>query len=371
MRIKVSTPSRVCLFGEHQDYLGLQVIAQAINIRFHAEIEPREDNIIDIKIGSRKFNENSGHVHSWVHHSVDISKEIVYENNRDYIKSSINVILKAGYEIKNGFNIIMVSDIPMGKGMCSSSTMIIALIKAILEGINSQDKDDVKKIAHLGYVAEVEEFNEPGGMMDHYTSAIGGLVNLKFPNNTTEVCPIDKVIPGKFILFDSLMEKDTTKVLATAKNPVVNGLKKLKDKGVNGIEDFLKAEELVKLLDELEDVEKKNILANIDNFKILNDAKELFKGDEFSDKKLGNLIRRHHNNLRDGLNISTKEIEEILNTAYENGALGGKINGSGGGGCCFVYAKEEDCEKILSAVEKLGYIGAVVAPDSGLRVDKN
>lgn len=369
MKIKVSTPSRVCLFGEHQDYLGLEVIAQAINIRFHAELEPREDSIINIKIGSRKFNENNGQVHSWVHHSVDLSKEIAYENNRDYIKSAINVLLKSGYEIKTGFDITMVSDIPMGKGMCSSSTMIIVLIKALLEGINASDKDDVKKIAHLGYVAEVEEFKEPGGMMDHYTSAIGGLVNLKFPKNTTEVYPIDKTIPGKFILFDSLMEKDTTRVLATAKNPVVNGLKKLKEKGINSIKDFLKDESLISLLDGLEDVEKKNILANIDNFKILNHAKALFKAENFSDEKLGTLIRRHHNNLRDGLNISTKEIEEILNTAYENGALGGKINGSGGGGCCFVYANEADCEKILAAVEKLGYIGAVVAPDLGLRVE--
>ena len=27
--ITVSTPSRICLFGEHQDYLGLEVIASA------------------------------------------------------------------------------------------------------------------------------------------------------------------------------------------------------------------------------------------------------------------------------------------------------------------------------------------------------
>ena len=30
--IKVATPSRICLFGEHQDYLGLEVIASAVNL---------------------------------------------------------------------------------------------------------------------------------------------------------------------------------------------------------------------------------------------------------------------------------------------------------------------------------------------------
>lgn len=33
-KICVSTPSRICLFGEHQDYLGLEVIASAIDMRF-------------------------------------------------------------------------------------------------------------------------------------------------------------------------------------------------------------------------------------------------------------------------------------------------------------------------------------------------
>ena len=28
--VKASVPSRICLFGEHQDYLGLEVIAAAI-----------------------------------------------------------------------------------------------------------------------------------------------------------------------------------------------------------------------------------------------------------------------------------------------------------------------------------------------------
>jgi galactokinase len=32
-RIKVSAPGRICLFGEHQDYLGLPVITAAIDLR--------------------------------------------------------------------------------------------------------------------------------------------------------------------------------------------------------------------------------------------------------------------------------------------------------------------------------------------------
>ena len=31
--MEISTPGRICLFGEHQDYLGLPVIAMAISLR--------------------------------------------------------------------------------------------------------------------------------------------------------------------------------------------------------------------------------------------------------------------------------------------------------------------------------------------------
>ncbi len=49
-KVYVSTPSRICLFGEHQDYLGLEVIASAIDLRFSAVISERTDQLIRIKI---------------------------------------------------------------------------------------------------------------------------------------------------------------------------------------------------------------------------------------------------------------------------------------------------------------------------------
>jgi len=55
-KVFVSTPSRICLFGEHQDYLGLEVIASAINLRFYAQATEREDSLIRIRIRDEKLN---------------------------------------------------------------------------------------------------------------------------------------------------------------------------------------------------------------------------------------------------------------------------------------------------------------------------
>ena len=36
--MEISTPGRICLFGEHQDYLGLPVLAMAISLRINIAI---------------------------------------------------------------------------------------------------------------------------------------------------------------------------------------------------------------------------------------------------------------------------------------------------------------------------------------------
>ena len=53
---RVSTPSRLCLFGEHQDYLGLEVIACAINLRFSATIHLNGTDVACIKIRDSKMD---------------------------------------------------------------------------------------------------------------------------------------------------------------------------------------------------------------------------------------------------------------------------------------------------------------------------
>lgn len=41
-KIKVIAPRRICLFGEHQDFLGLGVIAVAINLYIEITGKKRE-----------------------------------------------------------------------------------------------------------------------------------------------------------------------------------------------------------------------------------------------------------------------------------------------------------------------------------------
>ncbi len=361
----VSTPSRLCLFGEHQDYLGLEVIACAINLRFSAKIQLNGTQKANIKIRDSKIDtlgmENTEEAYEST--TINLDEPIVYENNRDYLKSSLNVLIRQGYPVK-GFDITMDSEIPIGKGMCSSSTMIVAFIKAVLTVLEHPDSENPEKIAYLGFLAEVAEFGEPGGMMDHYASALGGLVNLDFAGGKTVPRRLENEIPGVFILFDSKEQKNTTKVLADAKAPTLEGL------NASGatIQGLAAGREKLEVLEGLDAKRKKAVLANVSNYKILQEAKEML-ANKVDPQRLGELLYAHHENLRDGLGVSTPKIDAIIDAAMAAGALGGKVNGSGGGGCGYVYALSENAESVVAAIEALGYPAKIIRQDTGVRTD--
>ena len=164
-------------------------------------------------------------------------------------------------------------------------------------------------------------------------------------------------------------QKDTTRVLAESKIPTLRALEQLQPYGISSVRDFWQNQEKLKLLENLENFERQKLQANINNYIILQDAKKLISNC-FDHQTFGRLLYEHHENLRDGLGISTPKIEQILECAMQSGALGGKINGSGGGGCCYVYAERSKAETILEQVQNLGYPGKIIVPDSGVRLDK-
>ena len=58
----------------------------------------------------------------------------------------------------------------------------------------------------------------------------------------------------------------------------------------------------------------------------------------------------------------------MMDAALNAGALGGKINGSGGGGCMFAYAPNNP-EQVAEAIEKVGGKAYIVQKDEGTRIN--
>lgn len=364
--IKASVPSRICLFGEHQDYLGLEVIAAAIDLRFTASVTSREDNLLRIKIRDRALS-GLGEVNPgrYQEYQLDLSRPQVYEGPRDYFRSVVNVLTRAGYNLK-GADVVLDSEIPIGKGMCSSTAMVMALMAGL--AAYAGKALEPMELAKLGWQAEVAEFGEPGGMMDHYAGALGGILHLDFSDGV-KVEKMPDVLKEDIILFDSMQEKDTLAVLSSAKTPSVEGLKVLGAYGVHSVRDLAENPALERKIGMLPEEMARRVRANVDNYRLQRTAYQMLSSGESGGRQLGGLLNRHQANLRDGLGISTPKIDHILEMALANGAYGGKINGSGGGGCVYCYAPAEKSDAILKAAAENGIPAKRLSITDGVRIE--
>mgnify|MGYP005860387899 CR=1 FL=1 len=127
-------------------------------------------------------------------------------------------------------------------------------------------------------------------------------------------------------------------------------------------------EELFPLLDRLPENVARKVRANLINRDLTVEAMKLFRG-AVDPVRLGELLTLHHEQLRDGIGVSTPKIDAMLEAALGAGALGGKINGSGGGGCMFAYAPGRE-DAVVEAMERAGGKAYRLTIDSGARVDE-
>lgn len=354
--LKVSTPGRVCLFGEHQDYLQLPVIPCAISLRIALNGTKRNDKNINIQLPDIRSSE-----------SFLLNGTLHYERERDYFKSVVNVLIKHGFTFSKGFDCTVRGNIPINSGTSSSSALIVTWIN-FLSRMSDQEiilSDEI--IAKYAHEAEVLEFNEPGGMMDHYSTALGGVIYLSFyPQITIEKFPENL---KTFVLGDSGEPKDTKYILARVKNQILDVVGKLKMTHKDFSLQTATHETISSCSSELTAEQADLLRGTIINRDITAEAKKELGKEKIDDAYIGKLLNRHQDILRDILRISTPKIDRMLDSALNAGAAGGKINGSGGGGCMFAYAPD-DPEKVAAAIESAGGKAFIVIPDSGTRVEE-
>ncbi|MHA2363356.1 MAG: mevalonate kinase family protein [Candidatus Hodarchaeales archaeon] len=341
--ISCSVPSRICLFGEHSDYLGLPIIAAAINRRmfFEGALNNKNEIILNLKDLKKTIR-------------VSLNKVIAYEGSRDYLRSCITVYEEAFQKILNGFNVKIWSNIPIGKGLSSSSALCVGWLK-FLHKITDK-KIDPLTLASLAHKAEVVEFNEPGGIMDHYTSALESFIFLECTDKPkVEKLKLSSNLKHAFIIGDSLQTKDTIEGLARLKMAFKKGFQYLE----NTIDDFdprftpvsTVEKNLTKSSLPSKIISKTNaILKNRD---LTLQAYSLLKQQDPKLDKIGKLLSKHHAILRDSLKCSTPQIEKMIHAADKAGACGSKIVGSGSGGC-MISLVSDNAEKVINAIEKMG-----------------
>lgn len=351
--LEVSAPGRLCLFGEHQDYFGLSIIATAINLRIFIKGKERKD---------KKFNIRKPDIGE--EDEFFLEKELPYHQERDYLRSVVNILQREGIHLSSGWDCLIRGNIPINSGSASSSALVVAWIKFLLEAQREYKHLAPEKIAELGFLAEVAEFKEPGGKMDHYSSSLGGVLSIHFDENLRFKKLKNPL--KEFVLADSLQKKDTTGMLGRIKSHVLRGVAYVN----KNMRDFdLKAPLTPEVQHEIEKLpleEKRLLHGTLLTRDLTKEGENLFESDEFDHARFGQLLSLQQAVLRDYLHISTPKIEEMIESSLQAGALGAKTNGSGGGGCIFAYTPE-NAEQVAEALRKLGAKTYIIRVDEGVR----
>jgi galactokinase len=353
--IAVSAPGRICLFGEHQDYFGLPIIAAAINLRIFIRGTSRNDRIIKVSlpdIGEQEEFSLEGHLD--------------YQKERDYLKSAVNVLRRKGIQFPLGWDCHLHGTIPINAGTSSSSSLVIAWLKFLLETAKDKTLNDPETIAELGFLTEVAEFKEPGGKMDHYASSLGGIVNVSFEEKLSATKLTNPL--KRFVLANSLQKKDTTGMLGYIKKHVLEGVQIIRKniKGFN-LKEPLDQKERVEI-ESLPPDSKRLLQGTLMTRDLTAKGKALFLSETFDHQEFGRLLTEQQHVLRDYIQTSTPKIDHMIQEALDAGAWGAKINGSGGGGCMFAYAPEKT-EQIAEAIEKIGAEVRIIEVDEGVRTE--
>jgi len=343
-------PARICLFGDHQDYLGLPVIACAIDKYIFINGKLNNSNFLnfDLQDLGKKISINLN----------DNLKEI---EKGDHIKYVLKSLKKNKIVINKGYDIKVKSEIFINAGISSSSALIVALINFFLQIFNPE-KISEKFISELAYQSEVVEQGGSGGRMDQYSITIGNTIFLE--TNTNNSFFKIKSPFKNFIIANSGIKKPTDLVLKNLKDKSIDSVNKIKKINESFILSKVKKSEIYRYKKLLDKTSFNYFEAAVSNHHITLSALNELKKIKPNLNKLGRLMNEHHNFLKNNLKITVPKIDEMIDIATKNGAYGAKIIGSGGGGSILILSNENKQDNIINKLFSIGVNDVVKANES-------
>jgi D-glycero-alpha-D-manno-heptose-7-phosphate kinase len=215
------------------------------------------------------------------------------------------------------FTMTTYSDAPAGSGLGSSSTMVVAIIKAFVEWLNLPLGE--YDIASLAYKIEREDLKLAGGKQDQYAASFGGFNFMEFSANEHVIVNplrlkrwIRNELEASLVLYYTGISRESGNII---KQQIENTYKKNKNS-----------------MDNMHELKKQSVFMK----------EALLKGDfkSFSDcLTYGWLAKRK---IADS--ITNPFLDELYQYALDNGAESAKISGAGGGGFMMLYCNP--CRRI-------------------------
>lgn len=316
MIVRSKAPLRISFGGGGTDVSpypeerGGAVLSTTIDRYAYSTGVTKNDDCINVKSLDydivAKFNTNS---------------QLHYDGKLDLVKAAIKVM-----NINRGFDLFLHSDVPPGSGLGSSSTLTVALVGLFKHCYRLPLTN--YEIAELAYHIEREELGIKGGRQDQYAATFGGFNFIEFYRGVTIVNPLR-------ISQEILDELQYRLMLCyTGKTRLSAGII---DDQVTGF--VQKDGEVVRALDET-----KALAIAMKNALLLGRLNEF-----------GSLLHQAWCSKKSfSTKITDPSIDELYQVARENGALGGKLLGAGGGGYLLLFCEFDKKHIVAQKLEQLG-----------------
>ncbi len=294
---------KIIVLGEHSVVYGRHAIAAPIPLNVRAEVRP-QDQDIDLLIPrwgvEMRFSEPEGKISS-LHESITLIAERLGVADR-------------------GMRIDVFPRVPRANGLGASAALAVAVIRAMARAFSITLSD--REISNLAYDVEKIAHGTPSGI-----------------DNTLATF-------GRPILFrkDNPQARAEIRDLATSRPiPVVIGLSGVATLTAQTVGN-------VRAAWQKNPARYEAIFDQIDGLALAG-VDALARGDI---AELGDLMNIDHG-LLNALQVSSWEIEELVEIARSNGALGAKLTGGGGGGAMIAVAESDRVEGVAAAMRAAGY----------------
>jgi mevalonate kinase len=279
-------PGKLILTGEHSVVYGYHAIAMAVNLGVWVHLE-----------------EHNGDSYC------DTSNELISE--------AIGSLLP-----QKGIKVSIETDLPLGRGMGSSASLSIALIRALAkwEGRESQFEEEFEK----GLQLETFFHGNPSGL-DHTVSSLGKTLLYQKATPHPKIREL-QICDLSLVIIDSGTAGNTAQMVQNVRE----------NYGENKVFIEKMGDCTLKIKEELS---KPQI-----NLQTL--------GDLFSENQI--LLQK--------IGVSTLAIESIIDKALDFGSLGAKISGSGGGG--IIMCLHQNPQFLVEKMIHVGYKAFSIHPYS-------
>jgi galactokinase len=330
--VSASAPGRVNLIGEHTDYNGGYVLPMALPQTTDAQIGRRSDDLV-----------RGASVDVDVNRPIEfqLQKETPGKGWIDYVQGITWALAAHGHRLQ-GFDFLVSSTVPMGKGLSSSASLEVAMSRALRSafGLPLSDLD----IAMISHRAETAFVGAPVGLMDQMVCSLGDATTALFLDASTgvherillpssvELGVIDSGIAHHHASGDYRLRRNECETAAR-----LLGVTQLRD---------LSSADLPRVAELPDPLNRRARHVVTENTRVLSAVAALRRGDPYT---LGQLFYKSHDSMRDDFEISLAPIDQLVSLARDDArVMGARLTGGGFGGSVVLLCRAGEARAATS-----------------------